>query len=319
MGSTAADRGDARAPGGSRRRSTAPPLDLPEHPPVDALVAIVPSRADFTRIQSEGWYRAPVASAPEALLAGRIRTLACYLPKVFGDDAWQVRWIASLCGVEVVSRRELLPQETAHPRARDLYLRLALGQLTALPRPILSLRLRRIAFIPTTRAKLETAAEINDLFHASPIEDALWRVFKREDIDAEREYFVSGDRGGRYALDFAIFGQERNLDVECDGDAYHANPARARYDNRRNNFLTTRGWLVLRFTTAQIREEMPEVVNQVWTAIKSCGGAVRETTPYAAPPPPHLLWQPALWDATLARGHCVDPRLPASQPKRRRR
>jgi very-short-patch-repair endonuclease len=302
--------------GGGRRSRTIAPA-LAEHPPVDALVAIVPTRADFTLIQTEGWYRVPVASAPEALLAGQVRSLAFYLPKVFREDAWQVRWIAPLLGSVVRSRRELLPYEPAHPHADDLYLRLALGPLTALARPIPSRRLRRITFIPTTCAKLNTAAEINDLFHASPIEDALWQALKREGIEAEREYFVPGDRGGRYALDFAIFGQQRNLDVECDGDAYHANPTRARYDNRRNNFLTTRGWSVLRFTTAQIREEMPEVLMQVRSAIKSCGGATHMAPSDAPAQPPDVLWQPALWDGAMARGHSVDLRQPARRQRRR--
>jgi very-short-patch-repair endonuclease len=309
--------GNRSAPA-TKQRSSATVLAEPRHPPVDALVAVVPKRADFRRMQTEGWYRVPVAKAPAPLLAGNVHVLAFYLPRVFGDDAWQVRWTAPLLASEIQSRRELLPDESAHPRAGDLYLRLSLGALSALPRPIPSRRLRRISFIATTRAKLETAVEINDLFHASPIEDLVWQALKEKGIEAEREYFVDGDNRGRYALDFAVFGQQRNLDVECDGDAYHANPTSARYDNNRNNFLTAHGWSVLRFTTAQVREELPKVVAQVRSTLQTCGG--QACLPPADPPeePPNLLWQPALWAPTLARGHSVDPRLPA-RPRRPRR
>ena len=310
--------GNRSAPA-TEQRPGATALVEPRHPPVDTLVAVVPTRSDFRRMQTEGWYRVPVAKAPAPLLAGQVRTLAFYLPKVFRDEAWQVRWTAPVLASEIQSRRELLPDEPAHPRADDLYLRLSLGSLSALPRPIPSRRLRRISFIPTTRVKLETAAEINDLFHASPMEDILWHALKEEGIEAEREYFVDGDNRGRYALDFAVFGQQRNLDVECDGDAYHANPTSARYDNSRNNYLTTRGWSVLRFTTAQIREELPKVVAQVRSTLLTCGGQTYLTSADTPPEPPDLLWQPALWAPIVARGHSVDPRLPARPHRARRR
>jgi very-short-patch-repair endonuclease len=294
----------------------------PGHPPVDALVAIVPTRPDFHRIQREGWYRVPVAKAPAPLITGHVQTLAFYLPKVFREDAWQVRWTAPLLGVDIVTRRDLLPHEAAHARADALYLRLSLGALAPLPRPIPSRRLRRISFIPTTRTKLDTAEEINDLFHASPIEEILWQALKDSGVAAEREFFVDGDNGHRYALDFAVFGQQRSLDIECDGDQYHANPVSARYDNNRNNFLTTRGWSVLRFTTAQAREELPKVVAQVLSTLLSCGGQAYVTSTGGSPEPPEppdLLWQAALWEPSVARGNQVDPRIPARLSGRRRR
>ncbi len=51
------------------------------------------------------------------------------------------------------------------------YYQLLLGNLQPLPKPILSRRLRRITFIPTTRKKFKTAIEINDLWDESPLED----------------------------------------------------------------------------------------------------------------------------------------------------
>lgn len=305
------DRSPSRAPVAARRTTRQ------AHPPVDALVAIVPRRGDLERARLQRWYRIPADKAPAPLLAGQISTIAFYLPKGFGGDAYHVRWQAPLLGFTTHPRLELLPDEPHHPRATDPYLRLELGSLEPLAQPIPSRRLRRIVFIATTRAKLATAAEINDLFHSSPLEDRLWNVLKAEGYEPEREYYVPGDRNARYALDFAIFGHQRNVDVECDGDTYHLNRDSARYDNLRNNFLTTRGWCVLRFTTAQLIHELPEVMAQVRSTVKSCGGEVAT----APTPAPILdpLWQPALWDPSIAQGRPVNPRERAPRASRRRK
>ncbi len=286
------------------------------YPPPDALVAILNSQRDLALARDEAWYRVPAATAPAALVAGSVRTLAFYLPKEHGPDAFQVVYTAPVLGLTTLPRRELLPDEPRHPRADEPYLRVALGPLRRLARPIPSRALRRVVFIATTCDKLDHAQEINDLFHDSPLEDTVYAAFQTARIVAERQYFVPGDDDGRYALDFAIFGQQRNLDVECDGDRYHANPARAKGDNRRNNYLTARGWSVLRFSTAEIESDLPRVLREVRAALRDCGGMVLPTTTddsiFSSP-----LWQAALWEPDIATGHTVDPSLPA--PKQRRR
>ena len=50
-----------------------------------------------------------------------------------------------------------------------------------------------------------------------------------------------------YALDFALFCKKGNLDVETDGDLWHADPQRIPEDNRRNNDLAVQGYKILRF------------------------------------------------------------------------
>jgi very-short-patch-repair endonuclease len=263
------------------------------HPPVDALVVFVKDHASFQRAVDEHWYHLLLSKAPPALRAGQIQTVAFYLPRTFGVDAFHVTYAAPLLAVTAMTRGELFPHEPDHERSRMEYMRLSLGEVERLPHPIPSRRWRRLVVCATTLAKLEAATEINDLFHASPLEDRVWNELKKDRVPAEREYFVPGDRNGMYALDFAIFGQQRNLDVECDGDLYHATPIRARYDNRRNNFLTSRGWSVLRFDTMHIREELPAVMAQIQTAIRDCGGLAPypQATARAITSPQ----QPALW------------------------
>lgn len=48
------------------------------------------------------------------------------------------------------------------------------------------------------------------------------------------------------------------LDVETDGDLWHADPRRIPLDNLRDNDLETAGWKLLRFNTRQINEQLAD-------------------------------------------------------------
>jgi very-short-patch-repair endonuclease len=204
-----------------------------------------------------GWYRIPVASARKWLQDRHHwppRWLAFYQTKVFGPEAYAINYYANVRGVNIASRTELLPDTPPdHPKAHRRYYQLLLDDLQSLPQPIISRRLRRIVFIPTTFEKFKTAAEINDLWDESPLEDRLWAIFKRARIRAERQYPVEIE-DYRYFLDFAIFCNEGKIDVETDGDTWHIGPESALADRQRDNNLASRGWRVLRFNTAEIRE-----------------------------------------------------------------
>ena len=99
--------------------------------------------------------------------------------------------------------------------------------------------------------------QINDLYDESSLEDQLWAAFKRLQIRAERQELVAiKDRN--YFLDFAIYCASGKIDVETDGDEWHANPEKAALDNLRDNDLESVGWRQLRFTAHQLREQMAE-------------------------------------------------------------
>ncbi|MGI6368433.1 MAG: hypothetical protein ACOX2L_08800 [Anaerolineae bacterium] len=143
--------------------------------PVSVLVAVVPSLTDWERIRREGWYRIPAARAPRRIAASY---LAFYLPACFGPQRWSIRHYAAIQRYSLVTRRELLPEESAHPRAGDLYYRLQLGPLQTLPHPIISQKLRRVTFIHTDLEMLFSAHEIGQLWaHRSPRE-ALWQALR---------------------------------------------------------------------------------------------------------------------------------------------
>ncbi len=125
------------------------------------LVAVVPSQQDWERVRQEHWYRIPLARAPQRIGA---EYLAFYHPDCLRETRWSIPAYAPILGYGVAARRELLPQEADHPRADELYYRLALGELIGLTPPIPSLHLRRVTFIRTTLDRLLQAHEINDLW-----------------------------------------------------------------------------------------------------------------------------------------------------------
>ncbi len=239
----------------------------------EVLVAILNNRLDFNLAYEQHWYRIPVRNAKK-LLKNRWppQWLAFYQTKAFGQEAHAVNYYAQVLHISEVYREQLFPDEPHSEKSGRRYYQLFLTPLQRLPKPIFSRRLRRIVFIPTTVEKFFAASEINDLYDESPLEDKLWAEFKRLEIQAERQELVGVNRHN-YMLDFAIYCAKANIDVETDGDTYHANPEKAGEDNRRNNDLAAAGWEVLRFDTLQIREQMTDYcVPKIVETINKLGG-----------------------------------------------
>ena len=224
----------------------------------EVLIAILRDPADFQIASERHWYRIPVPSA-EKWLRRRWppEWIAFYHPKIFGDSSFGIYYYARVLEVRRATRTELFPEEPEGPKSENLYFQILLDKLERLPRPIMSRRRRRIVFIPTTWKKLTGADEINDLYDESPLEDLLYTEFKRMRMPVERQEYVKiSDR--EYFLDFAVYCANGQLNVEADGDQWHANPQRAPLDNLRDNDLETTGWRLLRFNGMQVREEMAE-------------------------------------------------------------
>ncbi len=221
------------------------------------IVAILNNLQDFALApRDEHWYRIPVSSV-DKWLKGRWppEWLAFYHTKVFGQVAYSIFYYARVIDIKKAYRWQLLPDQPDDAKSRRLYYQLWLEPLRQLPHPILSRRRRRIVFIPTTWQKFMGAVEINDLYDESPLEDRLWAEFKRLEIQAERQEYVKA-KDNDYALDFAIYCVSGKLDIETDGDTWHANPEKAAVDNYRDNSLKTAGWRVLRFNSYKIQEEL---------------------------------------------------------------
>jgi very-short-patch-repair endonuclease len=200
--------------------------------------------------------------------------LAIYQTSVFGPEKYTVRYYGHVKRIERKPRAELFPGETPNPKSGRVYYQLHLDRLERLPQPIVSPRPRRNPFIPTTWRKFSEAGQINDVFDDSPLEDRLWEEFKLRQIPAERQWRVDVDDACFY-LDFALYCNKGQIDVETDGTTWHTN--RSKEDNARNNALTTLDWSILRFDTEQIQEQAATYcISEVTRTINRLGGLLQE-------------------------------------------
>jgi len=235
----------------------------------EMLIAILNDPADLARLRSDLWYRIPVETAPRRWPP---HYLAFYQTKTFGDEKYAVRHYGKVRRIDIVPRRQLFPDEFENPKSSRLYHKVQLEALHTLAQPIISYRGRRLVFVPSTLRKFERATEINDLFDDSPLEDDLWAGLKDLKIRAERQW---DERLGhnRYMLDFAVFCRDRQLDIETDGDTWHADRSRIAKDNLRDNQLNANKWHVLRFNGRQVHEQLATyVLPQITEAINKYGG-----------------------------------------------
>jgi hypothetical protein len=148
------------------------------------LVAVMNNPRDLDIARSQGWYRIPIDRAPKQVGADY---LAFYFTNAFPSNLrHQVVFYAPIRAYRLATRIDLLPQEADHPRAGDRYFKLEIGPLQRLENPILSQKLRRVTFIPTTLARLLAAREINDLWSKDRGQDALWAALQAGDAGSTR-------------------------------------------------------------------------------------------------------------------------------------
>jgi very-short-patch-repair endonuclease len=242
----------------------------------EVLIAILNDPLDFAVLREKSWYRVPITSA-EKWLQDRWppRWVAFYQTKIFGEEAYAVNYFAQVLDIQKAYRWELFPDDPRDSKSNKRYYQILLKPIQRLPRPIFSRRFRRIVFIPTTWEKFTGASEINDLYDESSLEDKLWVEFKRLKISAERQEFVRVKKHD-YALDFALYCALGKIDIETDGDMWHANPESSVQDNIRDNDLKTTGWQVLRFSSHQIQEEMEQYCLPIIAANINNFGGVEE-------------------------------------------
>ena len=251
------------------------------YPSPEVLIAIMNNQRDLEIARTQRWYRIPVKSANRFIRdLEQMQYLAFYQTMIFKRDAFAVNYYAEIERISTVPRIELLPDEAGHENAEVLYYKLEISPLQRLSQPIPSKRLRRVTFITTTLAKFSAAQEINDLFHTSPIEDLMWEALKVTEVQAERQYEIR-ERDASYDLDFFVECSDgAKINIECNGDTYHSTKAARNCDRRRNTYLTTCGWLVQRFGTDEIRNDIRGCVDQVRTLINQHGGPVDRSLNY---------------------------------------
>ena len=151
------------------------------------LVAVMKDLRDLEIARVLGWYRIPVQTSPKTI---RVDWIAFFLTSAFGEERWSVRYIAKVLGHELLARGELLRKERDHPRADEPYIKILLGPLLSLPRPIPATKWRRFTFLYTTGERLTQAHDVRDLrVPPSAARDRLWKLL-RERSAGDDEFSV---------------------------------------------------------------------------------------------------------------------------------
>jgi hypothetical protein len=146
------------------------------------LVAVLTAQRDLEIARLLGWYRIPLRTAPKVVA---VDYLAFYQTGAFGDEKWQIQYIAQVRGHELTTRAELMRDEPDHPRAREEYFKIQIGPLERLPMPIQAGKWRRITFLYTTGEYLLTAESINDLIVHNEERQTLWKSLRERAVQAQ--------------------------------------------------------------------------------------------------------------------------------------
>lgn len=155
------------------------------------LVAVMNNPRDLEIARLLGWYRIPLRSAPKIIA---VDYLAFYQTAAFGEDKWQIQFVAPVQGHELTTRGELLREEADHPRANQEYYKVQIGSLVRLPAPIEAAAWRRITFFYTTGEYLLQAETVNDLIVRSDERAVLWQALReRGTTGYEKTEAASGD------------------------------------------------------------------------------------------------------------------------------
>lgn len=90
----------------------------------------------------------------------------------------------------------------------------------------------------------------------SPIEKRLYNGLTHHHL-----FPVSQCREGKYRIDLAF--PSCMVAIECDGKAFHSSPDQKKHDRKKDRYLRSKGWKVLRFTGSKIHRDLPIVVQQI--------------------------------------------------------
>jgi hypothetical protein len=226
------------------------------------LVALMNSPRDLAVARTEHWYRIPVKHVPAQF--AQATYLAFYLTRSFDRDKWSIREYAPVRGHELVRRNDLFPGECDHPRAQEAYVKIELGPLLALPRPIVSRAGRRLLFVWTTGDRFLRAVELNDLLGRSDADDALWDALKESNIPAQRRVTVH-DARLRYRVDFWIPCARGDLAIAL--------------ADRPRRLPKGRRWRALQFSEQDVLSRPGDCIRRIQSAARQVGGAGRSKDP----------------------------------------
>jgi hypothetical protein len=150
------------------------------------LVGVINRKRDLETVLRERWYRIPQQQMKRGINAEYI---AFFLSKAFGERNGGIHYFADRKGVELLYRRDLLPQEPNHPRANEAYYKIQLGIIHSKVPPVLNTSRRTLSFVYTTWDRFVNATQIRDLYSKEDyFVDRIYHALRNVGVSSERSW-----------------------------------------------------------------------------------------------------------------------------------
>lgn len=235
------------------------------------LVAVLNNPEDLRRAAGEGWYRIPQRRAPRRIGADYLAfylTNGCDQPEL----AHTVPYYAPVRRYQLLTRRELLPQESDHPRANDYYYRIEIGPLLRLAQPVPAASYRRVTFIHTTLDRLLAAADVVELFrHDDPFEQ-LWGALREHRLHPLKNRVV-----GDEVMDITLRARGGYVGIRCveeEGGGSSTAREQPPAPLRAPVAPAPPRWSLLALETEKIVQDMDGCLRRIGAALIELGGSV---------------------------------------------
>lgn len=232
------------------------------------LVGVLKSQRDLDILFREKWYRIPLVHAPKR----KFDYIAFYQPLQFGKRGKSIHYYAKVLSLKRKKRLELLPEEKDHPRSKNIYIKINLGKIIPLSRPIKNIIPRRINFGFTSFDRLMTAKDILELYSIAPTEQIIEKELKKEGIEPKAQFYVPVNKKKRYRLDFAIFCKGGKIAIECDNKKAHNLKSQRKKDQIKDKVLQALGWKIMRFSEDEILFENKKCREKIKRQVFLLGG-----------------------------------------------
>jgi very-short-patch-repair endonuclease len=115
----------------------------------------------------------------------------------------------------------------------------------------------------------------------SGAEQKLWRFLRAQQLDGHK--FRRQVAMGPFVVDFVCL--KSRFVIELDGPQ-HGEGEAPEYDRRRTEWLSARGYRVIRFKNQQVDDEVLSVIETIRSALNEAGSAKCAAVPPPQPSPP---------------------------------
>ncbi|GGE61619.1 endonuclease domain-containing protein [Priestia taiwanensis] len=112
-----------------------------------------------------------------------------------------------------------------------------------------------ILIVYTMYGKYDNGEALERLKGNSYIETRLYQSLEQQGYPVRSQTYC-----GPYRIDLTLYDW---LAIECDGKAYHSTPEQKAHDSKKNHYLRSQGWTVLRFTGSKIHNDLPGVLHKI--------------------------------------------------------